>query len=116
MPTPSSCPPDDDCEIVEIHTTFSSRDRADACATRLVSGRLAACVQVEGPLQSTYRWQGGVENATEWRCVCKTAPGRAAACLQALAAGHEYQVPELVVARRLGSREYAAWVRDAVTE
>lgn len=116
MPTPSSWFPVDDCEIVEIHTTFSSRDRADACATHLVSGRLAACVQVEGPLQSSYRWQGGVETAMEWRCVCKTSPSRAPDCLEAIATGHEYQVPELVVTRRQGSREYAAWVRDAVTE
>lgn len=116
MPPPASLEPDEHCEIVEIRTTFSSRERADACAARLVRERLAACVQVDGPVRSTYRWQGAVEVGEEWRCACKTAPGRVRACLEAIRAGHEYQVPEAVITRCLGTPEYAAWVRDSVTE
>ena len=34
--------------------------------------RLAACVQVSGPITSTYRWQGKVETSQEWLCTIKT--------------------------------------------
>lgn len=116
MAPPVTLEADDDREIVEIRTTFSCRERADACAARLIGDRVAACVQVEGPLRSTYRWQGVVENSEEWRCVCKTTPAREAACLRAITAGHEYQLPEAVVTRCRGTPEYAAWVRGSVTE
>ncbi|MFM8827332.1 MAG: divalent-cation tolerance protein CutA [Actinomycetota bacterium] len=110
----SAC--DDECAIVEICSTFGSRERADDCAARLVRQRLAACVQVDGPLRSTYRWQGAVETAEEWRCICKTTPGRTTDCLEAIKVGHEYEVPQAVVTRCLGTPDYAAWVRNAVTE
>lgn len=109
-------PPNDDCEIVEIRTTFSARERAEACAARLVQERLAACAQVDGPLWSTYRWQEAIETAEEWRCICKTTSDRAAACLEALAAGHEYQVPEAIVTRCTSTPGYAAWVRASVRQ
>jgi periplasmic divalent cation tolerance protein len=98
--------------IVEIRTTFGSREAAEACAARLVEGRVAACVQVDGPITSVYRWEGAVEAAVEWRCTCKTAADREAACLEAIARGHEYRTPQLVVVRLAASAAYAAWVRE----
>ena len=52
-----------DTEIIAIATTFSSKAAAEACGNRLVESRLAACVQVEGPITSFYRWQGAVDTA-----------------------------------------------------
>ena len=111
--SPASC---DECDVVEIRTTFSVRERAEACAERLVRERFAACAQVEGPLRSTYRWQGAVETAEEWRCTCKTAPSRAIACLEAITAGHDYELPETLVTRSTATAAYAAWVRSSVTD
>ena len=102
--------------IVEIRTTFASRGAAEACSARLVAERLAACVQIDGPLRSTYAWNGAIESAEEWRCTCKTSPGRAAACRAAITAGHPYDVPELVETVVAGTAAYAAWVRDSVGE
>lgn len=116
MRDPASLPSHDECEIVEIRTTFGDRERAEACAERLVRERFAACAQVEGPLRSTYRWQDAVEKAEEWRCTCKTAPDRAAACLEAITRGHDYELPEAVVTRSTATAEYAAWVRSSVTD
>ena len=107
--------PDHDADLlVRIETTFPSRDEAEACADRLVAERLAACVQVEGPVDSRYRWQGSVERAREWRCVCKTAPARADACRAAIERLHPYQTPELIVACVTAAPAYAAWVRQSV--
>lgn len=100
--------------IAEIRTTFPTRDAAEACANRLVAERLAACVQIDGPVHSTYRWQDGVETAAEWRCACKTTPARAAACSAAIVAGHPYTTPELLVQESTATPAYAAWVRESV--
>ena len=96
-------------QLVELRTMFSSRAAAEACAERLVTAGLAACVQVEGPVTSIYRWQGVIERAEEWRCTCKTSPARAAACQAAILAGHDYQTPELLMTRVTASPGYAAW-------
>jgi len=100
--------------IVEIRTTFGSRADAEACASGLVARRLAACVQIDGPVRSTYRWQGMVETADECRCVCKTTHERLPECLEALARGHTYQTPQLIVVEVLASAGYADWVRASV--
>jgi len=100
--------------IVEIRTTFAARADAEACAARLVERRLAACVQVEGPVGSTYRWQGAIERAEEFRCTAKTTAARAADCVAAIRADHPYENPEVLIAAVTAGREYAAWLRESV--
>lgn len=102
--------------VVEIRTTVGSREAADEVADRLVATGLAACVQVEGPIRSVYRWQGNVETSAEWRCVCKTSVGRAAACVRSIREQHGYELPEVMVVEATADPAYAAWVRQSVGE
>lgn len=101
-------------ELVEIRTTFPDRGAAEACVRRVVSARLAACGQVDGPVGSTYRWRGAVESAEEWRCTLKTTAARSAVCVDAVVAGHPYENPEVLVAAVAGTPAYATWVRESV--
>jgi periplasmic divalent cation tolerance protein len=101
-------------EIVEIRTTFDAAAAAETGATTVVRDRLAACGQIDGPIRSTYRWQGAVETATEWRCTFKTTVARSAACQAAIAAAHSYETPEIILVRAIASPAYAAWVRASV--
>lgn len=101
-------------ELTEIRTTFPTREAAEACAAALVADRVAACVQIDGPVQSTYRWQGGIERAAEFRCTCKTAPERANDCVAAIVRMHGYETPEIIVSSVVASPAYAAWVRSCV--
>ena len=103
-----------DVGFVEIRTTFGDRAAAEACARRLVETRVAACVQVDGPITSTYAWRGAVETATEWRCTCKTTVSRAADCRSAIVTGHPYETPEVVEAPVAAAGPYAAWLRTSV--
>lgn len=105
----------DETTVVEIRTTCSRLEAALALAERLVAERLAACVQVDGPITSIYRWGGCVERAAEYRCTCKTSVERASACREAILLGHEYQTPEVLILRTQGTSAYAAWVRDSVS-
>ncbi len=100
--------------LVEIRTTFDSRDAAMGCAERLVRDCLAACVQVDGPVTSTYVWNGALEQAEEWRCGCKTTRAMSDACVAAILAGHGYETPQVVVIPVEATPAYAAWVDTAV--
>jgi periplasmic divalent cation tolerance protein len=100
---------------VQVLTTVDAEETARSIAHRLVEGRLAACVQVVGPISSTYRWRGEIETATEWLCIAKTTREGYPALERALLEVHPYDVPELtampVVA---GSADYLAWIGEEV--
>lgn len=86
----------------------------EACARRLaeqaVSLGLAACAQLE-PVQSVYRWQGQVEQATEWRVTFKCAPSAWAPLEAWVLAEHPYELPQWYgVAACAASDAYRAWV------
>jgi periplasmic divalent cation tolerance protein len=102
--------------LVEIRTTCPTEESAVGLAARLVRDRLAACVQIDGPVCSTYMWKGRPETATEWRCTCKTIMARSAACAAAIAAGHTYETPEIITTPITASAAYARWVSESVAE
>jgi periplasmic divalent cation tolerance protein len=87
------------------------RRGARAFARRLVEERLAACVN-RLPVESTYRWQGALEEASEVLLVLKTTVPRLAALERFLAREHPYQVFESVALDpvRVAPR-YLSWLR-----
>ena len=100
-------------EFVQITTTTGNRQDAEQIAAELVSRRLAGCVQVSGPIMSTFRWQGKIETAEEWMCVIKTSRAQFAAIHEALGEIHPYEVPELVATPILeGSDAYLRWLEE----
>ena len=102
-------------EFVQIATTTSRRDVACRIARTLVDHRLAACVQIVGPIESTYRWQGRVETAREWLCLIKTTRTRFREVVARIEALHPYDTPEIVALPiAAGSRRYLEWLSASV--
>jgi periplasmic divalent cation tolerance protein len=100
-------------EFVQVLTTTGNRQDAEQIATELVSRRLAACVQLGGPITSTYRWQGKVETAEEWTCTIKTSRDKLAAIQSLLKEIHRYEVPELIATPIVdGSHAYLQWLGE----
>lgn len=83
--------------IVSVYATFADAEEARRIARIVVEERLAACVNVLGPCQSIYRWQGAIEEATEVAAIFKTGADRAKALAARIAALHSYEVPAVVV-------------------
>jgi periplasmic divalent cation tolerance protein len=82
----------------------------------MVTRRLAGCVQISGPIQSTYRWQGNVETAEEWMCMAKTSRVQLAAIEALLGEIHKYEVPELIATPITGgSEKYLAWLAEQLS-
>lgn len=85
---------------------------ADRIATALVEERLAACVNLVGPVRSVYRWQGAVQRDDEILAVIKTTSARLGALGERLRELHPYEVPELVALPvSAGLPAYLTWVR-----
>lgn len=103
-------------ECVLVTTTVASREQADQLAEALVRGRLAACAQISGPVASTWRWHGVVEQGDEWICRFKTTRTRLPALETELVRRHAYELPELTVIPLGGSRAYLAWIEEAVRD
>jgi periplasmic divalent cation tolerance protein len=102
-------------EFVQVVTAVGSEEDAKRIAAALVEARLAACVQVVGPIKSTYRWQGSVESAVEWLCICKSSRAVYGQLERAIRELHSYEVPEIVALPIVaGSRDYLAWLRAQV--
>ena len=100
-------------EFVQITTTADSGPAAERIATELVNRRLAGCVQIVGPIQSVYRWQGAIERAEEWLLLIKTAADQYAAVEAAIRELHSYDVPEIIATPiAAGSDGYLTWLRD----
>jgi periplasmic divalent cation tolerance protein len=101
-------------ECVQVTTTVGSRAEAEAMAQALVERRLAACAQVAGPVASTYRWAGAVEQAEEWYCHAKTTRARSADVMHAIRALHRYELPEIIAVPLEGSPDYLRWIAESV--
>jgi periplasmic divalent cation tolerance protein len=96
-------------------TTVDSAAGAADLARVLVDERLVACVNIVAGVRSIYRWQGAVEDATEWLLVMKTTGQRLAGLQQRLLALHPYDTPEWVVLDVADvSAAYAKWVLGEV--
>lgn len=90
-------------------------DAAGPLAEALVGDRLAACVNRIGPVQSTYRWQGAIECASETLLAIKTTAARYPALQARLRELHPYELPEIIATSvSNGLPDYLAWVRGGV--
>lgn len=102
--------------ILLVLTQLPDEASARALAEHLVSGRLAACVNVLAPCRSVYRWQGSIEDAPEVPLLIKTTDARYAALEAAIRARHPYELPEIVAVPLAGGLAgYLGWIESETT-
>lgn len=104
-------------DYLQVNTTTETKDEAEGIARAVVEQRLAACVQVQGPIQSFYRWEGAVQSSTEWLCTMKTSRAKFAALRDVIAELHSYDVPEIVATEIVdGGPSYLAWLDESLQD
>lgn len=92
-------------------TTLEKQADAVKLAEGLVSADLAACVQLDGPIESFFKWNGAQEKAQEWRLWVKFPEANQVEIAEFIAKNHPYEVPEwLVFAADGGLSAYMNWV------
>jgi len=93
-------------------TTLPTKAQADELAAAAVAARLAACVQVDGPITSHYIWQGTQEKSEEYRLTFKALPSQMEALQIWVHAHHPYEIPEwIVVKAEHVAEKYLSWAQ-----
>jgi periplasmic divalent cation tolerance protein len=96
---------------IQVTTVIDSKEHAEQTAHVLVERRIAACVQVVGPIKSVYHWQGKIENSEEWLCLAKTRRELYDQVEAAIREVHPYDEPEVIATEIVaGSRGYLDWI------
>ncbi len=99
-----------------VLTTVGSKEVAEKLATQLVERRLAACINIVGPIRSVYRWRDKVHNEAEYLLVVKTTLAHAMRLQSAFHELHPYDLPECVqLPIDGGSEEYLNWLSAEVS-
>ena len=98
-------------EAISVYIIAADAAEAERIAHALVEERLAACVNVLGPVSSIYRWKGEVERATEIALIAKSRRDlfdRLATRIRAL---HSYETPAIVAWPIVaGDAAYLTWI------
>jgi len=98
-----------------VLTTIGSKELAEKLAQQLVERRVAACVNIVGPIRSVYRWKGKIEQEEEYLLLIKITTEHAAHLQAAFRELHPYELPECVeLAIDGGSEAYLAWLAGEV--
>ncbi len=98
-----------------VLVTAANLEEASRIADALVGGRLAACVNILGGIESVYRWEGKVTRDSEVLMVIKTTDDRYDEIEAQVRALHSYTTPEVIALRiEHGSAAYLKWLDDSV--
>ena len=97
---------------VQIATTAESKEVAERIGKSLLEKRLAACVQIVGPVTSFYRWQDRIETAEAWLCLIKSKSDLYGEVERTIKQLHSDETPEILALPVVtGSRTYLDWLR-----
>jgi periplasmic divalent cation tolerance protein len=100
-------------KYIQVFTTTEKKEDAEKIATVLVEKRLAGCIQIVGPVVSTYWWKGNVETAGEWLCFIKSKKTLYDELEKAIKELHPYETPEIIAVPIIsGSKNYFGWLNS----
>ena len=83
-------------EAIQVITTTTERSEANAIAAAILKQRLAACVQIGGPVFSHYWWNSRIETSHEFVLTIKTRRDLFPRLEAAILALHPYEQPEIL--------------------
>jgi periplasmic divalent cation tolerance protein len=101
--------------VISVYAIFADAEEAERIGRAVVEERLAACINILGPIRSIYRWQGAIETGEEVAAILKTSHANADALIARIAGLHSYEVPCIVtwpIDKVLGT--YADWVERSI--
>ena len=98
-----------DCFMVYI--TTANRDEAFLIGEEIVKERLAACVNVQGSIESIYWWEGHLRSDEEVALIAKTSAGQVDRLIARVKELHSYDCPCIVaLAIEKGHGPFLEWI------
>ncbi len=102
-------------DYIQVFTTVEKREDGERIAKIVLEKRLAGCVQVLGPIKSTYWWKGKIETAEEYLCIMKSKKNLYAELEKAIREIHPYEIPEIIALPIIAGYEgYLKWLDGEV--
>ena len=102
--------------VISVYAVFANAEEAERIGRAMVEEKLAACINILGPVRSIYRWKGAIETSDEVAAIFKTSDDRAGLLITRIAALHSYDVPCVAawpIDKILGA--YADWVEGSLS-
>jgi periplasmic divalent cation tolerance protein len=94
-----------------IYMTVKDVSEARKLARAMLSARLAACVNILGPIEALYRWKGAIQHDGEIPLIAKTTVGKADALIRKVLSIHSYETPCIVALPILkGNPAFLRWI------
>jgi periplasmic divalent cation tolerance protein len=95
--------------------TTGSIDEARRIGKDLVERRLAACINIIGPMTSIFRWEGRLQEEQETVLIAKTTEARLAQLMDRVKATHSFDCPCIVsLPVENGNPAFLEWVAAEV--
>jgi len=99
--------------MILIYVTYPDLNAAKKTVHSLLEKRLVACGNIIPGMNSIYRWQGKIEEATEVIVIFKTQSHLYEECQSEIQKEHPYQVPCIIQWDiQKGSSTYFAWLTE----
>lgn len=100
---------------IVILITASEKKEAQVIAGRLVSARLAACVNIVEKVDSVFFWQGKLDKAKESLLIVKSRRDKFSRIVRLVKSVHSYEVPEIIALPVIaGEKKYLRWLDESV--
>lgn len=98
-------------DLIIIFVTCGSYEEAKKLSDGLISGNLAACVNIT-TVDSIFHWEGKTENQAERLMIIKSVKSRFGDIEKFIKGNHSYDCPEIIAMKvEAVSDDYASWVR-----
>ena len=102
-------------KLLVVVTSLPNTETAKNLARALVDARMAACVQLMGGIQSIYRWEGKICEASETLLSAKTVADKWMHVSNFIKSHHPYDLPEVIAyAPEKYEAQYGKWVQAEV--
>ena len=101
---------------IQLLSTTPSKEIAEKIATLILDKRLAACVQISGPITSLYHWKNKLTKDQEWELKIKTLDSLVTPLEKLITQNHPYDIPEIIGTElTFINKSYLEWLKKSVT-
>jgi periplasmic divalent cation tolerance protein len=103
-------------KYIQIYTTTPNKDVSESIINAIIKNGLASCVQVTGPVESTYKWKNKIEKSKEWLLTIKTIKDNYKNIEKIIIDIHPYELPEIFYFKiNSGNKKYLNWIKNEST-
>ena len=96
-----------------ITTSTDQKEIAKEISRELLEKKYSPCIQITGPVESQYIWDGKIKSTEEYKIDIKTLDGLSEKVMILIKSIHNYEVPEIIKSPiAIENKDYKNWVLE----